>query len=85
MTKQKALLIPTFDGVTKDNITMQLTEIDIPKPAEGEVLVHVTLRPVNPTGKRSPLTVAALQSDAELWLAALSLKTLGEAVRRHAT
>eukprot|EP00891_Asterochloris_glomerata_P005555 jgi/Astpho2/5555/Aster-02815 len=49
MTKQKALLIPTFDGVTKDNITMQLTEIDIPKPAEGEVLVHVTLRPVNPT------------------------------------
>ena len=55
MTKQKALLIPTFDGVSKDNVTMHLTEIDIPKPAEGEVLVRVTLRPVNPTGEGMPL------------------------------
>ena len=50
MSKQKALLIPTFDGVSKDNITMHLTQIDIPTLAKGEVLVQVTLRPVNPTG-----------------------------------
>ena len=59
MTKQQALLIPTFDGVSEDNITMHLTEIDIPKLAEGEVLVRVTLRPVNPTGNNSPLTAGS--------------------------
>ena len=81
MTKQKALLIPTFDGVSKDNITMHLTQIDIPTPAKGEVLVQVTLRPVNPTGN-CPLTAG---SSPELPLAVLSMTNLGEAVSRDAT